>query len=89
MSPKLRIHYAKWKCPHFAGFDNYTDMPGLVTCPFCKRELARADEQMRAPVHAAIELLVRIKEKVLTDENYDADEIVREIDAVLKTAAGG
>lgn len=32
---------------------------------------------------------VRIKDKVLTDENYDADEIVREIDAVLKTADGG
>jgi DnaJ-class molecular chaperone len=52
MSPKLRIHYAKWKCPHFAGFDNYTDIPGLVTCPFCKRELASAAELKRAPVRA-------------------------------------
>ena len=35
----------------------------------------------------AIELLERIRDKVLTDENYDADEIVREVDAVLKTAS--
>ena len=49
----------------------------------------RAAEQRDAPVHAAIELLVRIKDKVLTDENYDADEIVREVDAVLNMAAGG
>ena len=34
----------------------------------------------------AIELLERIRDRVLTDENYDADEIVREVDAVLKTA---
>ncbi len=49
MSPRYRIHYSKFRCAHFAGFDNYTDLPGLVTCPYCKRELTRAAEQQRAP----------------------------------------
>ena len=44
---------------------------------------------LRTPVHVAIELLRRIREKVLTDDNYDGDDMVHEIDAVLKTAAGG
>ena len=35
---------------------------------------------------SALKLLRRIREKVLTDLDYDADEIVREIDAVLADA---
>lgn len=35
---------------------------------------------------SALQLLRRIREKVLTDLDYDADEIVREIDVVLADA---
>ena len=52
-------------------------------------EQDRAAELLRAPVRAAIELLRKLKNDDDKGLDYISEETWEEIDAVLKTAAGG
>lgn len=61
---------------------------------FTKQRLAEiikfiesGDEQHRIPDSTAIELLRKMKEYMLYNEDYDVDLLVQKIDAVLKADA--
>ena len=49
----------------------------------------RVVEQRDAPVHAAIELLYRIRRHKAIWVTVNTEWLMQEVDAVLKTAAGG
>ena len=52
-------------------------------------ELDSRSPTLRAPVHAAIELLYRIRRHKAIWVTVNTEWLMQEVDAVLKTAAGG